>query len=54
MEYTSEMLHMKYVYEWALKNDGGGDGWVGGGGLHNRRNGFVSQRNEMGILDILP
>lgn len=49
MEYTSEMLHMKYVYEWALKNDGGG----GGGGLHNRRNGFVSQRNEVGILDIL-
>lgn len=27
-------------------------GW-GGRGLHNRRNGFVSQRNEMGILDIL-
>lgn len=50
MEYTSEMLHMKYVYEWALKNDGGGGDR---GGLHNRRNGFVSQRNEVGILDIL-
>lgn len=50
MEYTSEMLHMKYVYEWALKNDGGGGG---GGGVTQRKKWFVSQRNEVGILDIL-
>lgn len=52
MEHTSEMLHMKYVYECALKNDWGG----GGGVLHNTRNGFGSERNEVdpaGILDIL-
>lgn len=33
MEYTSEMLHMKYIYEWALKNGGGG----GGGGVTQQK-----------------
>lgn len=53
MEYTSEMLYMKYVYECALKNDGCVCVCWGVMMLHNTRNGFGSERNEVDPADIL-
>lgn len=51
MEYTSEMLNMKYVYECALTV--GGDGGGGRDVTQHKERGLAGRENEVGPADIL-